>query len=110
MSNKLEQAAIAARNALLPKNNYNNADDANNYGATHTRALSDDTTPVYGKGTGVFMDTYNGGGSLDIYGIPTAAGSGRLSAIANNVAKWGYGPNQFYTAPDTTTNSGQVRF
>ena len=41
MSNKLEQAALAARDRLIAKNNYNSETDANNYGATHSRALSD---------------------------------------------------------------------
>jgi len=35
----LEVAAIAARNFLLPQNTYNNAAAANEYSATHTRAL-----------------------------------------------------------------------
>ena len=110
MSNKLETAATAARNGLIAINGYNNADDANNYTATHTRALSDQLTPINGKGTGIFLDTYNGGGDLDINGNPTYAGSGRLSAIANNTSKWGYGPDSYYTHPDTSANTGQVAF
>ena len=110
MSTKLEQAAIAARNVLIAINNYDNVSDANNYSATHTRALSDQQTPVNGKGTGVFLDTYNGGGSLDIYGNPALAGSGRLAAFANNTSTWGYGPNSYYQAPDTSGNVGQVTF
>ncbi len=49
MSNKLEEAAIAARNKLIAVNYYDNVDDANNYGATHTRALSDElqTQQIY---------------------------------------------------------------
>lgn len=109
-SNKLEQAAIASRNVLIAINNYDNVADANNYGATHTRALSDTQTPVYGKGTGVFLDTYNGGGSLDVYGNPAAAGSGRLAAFANNTSTWGYGPTAYYQHPDTSGNVGQVTF
>lgn len=109
-SNKLEQAAIAARNTLIAINNYDNADAANNYTATHTRALSDQLTPVNGKGTGVFLDTYNGGGSLDVYGSPSAAGSGRIAAIANNLSTWGYGPQAYYQHPDTSGNVGQVTF
>lgn len=108
MSNKLEQAAIAARDRLTAKNNYNSSDDANNYGATHTRALSDSQTPIYGKGTGIFLDTYNGGGDYDVNGNPGISGSGRLAAFANNSSTWGYGPSKNYTAPDTTLNKGQV--
>ena len=108
MSNKLEQAALANRDRLITRNNYNNTADANNYGATHTRALSDSQTPMYGKGTGIFMDTYNGGGDFDINGNPAISGSGRLAAFANNSSKWGYGPTKNYTAPDTSLNKGQV--
>lgn len=109
-SNRLEQAAIATRNTLIAINNYDNVADANNYTATHTRALSDQQTPVNGKGTGVFLDTYNGGGSLDVYGNPSAAGSGRLAAFANNTSTWGYGPSSNYQQPDTSGNVGQVTF
>ena len=110
MSNRLEQAAIAARNTLIAINSYDNVDDANNYTATHTKALSDEQTPVKGKGTGVFLDTYNGGGSIDIYGNPTYGGSGRIAAFANNLSTWGYGPSAYYQHPDTSGNVGQVTF
>lgn len=110
MSNKLEEAAIAARNALVAINTFNNANPSNNYGATHTRALSDEITPVQGKGTGTLLDTYNGGGSYDIYGTPQYPGSGRLAAFANNESTWGYGPSQPYSTPDTSGNIGQVSF
>ena len=104
MSNKLEEAAIAARNTLIAINGYDNVADANNYTATHTKALSDQNTPVKGKGTGVFLDTYNGGGSIDVYGNPTYGGSGRLPAIANNLSTWGYGPSAYYTRTRKTSN------
>ena len=109
-SNRLEAAAIATRSTLIAINNYDNVDQSNNYTATHTRALSDATTPVNGKGTGVFLDTYNGGGSLDVYGTAQWAGSGRIAAIANNGSTWGYTPSTYYTAPDTSLNQGQVAF
>ena len=105
-SNKLEQAAIAARDALVVKNTYKGDDDGNNYTATHTRALSDEKTPVNGKGTGIFLDTYNGGGSVDINGAANAAGSGRIQNIAFNT----YNKNKEYTHPDTSGNKGQVTF
>lgn len=110
MSNKLEEAAIAARNTLIAINGYDNVADANNYTATHTKALSDQSTPVKGKGTGVFLDTYNGGGSVDVYGNPTYGGSGRIAAYANNLSTWGYGPSAYYTTPNTSGNIGQVTF
>ena len=81
----LEIAAIAARNATLPINTYNDVAPANYYTATHTRALSDKTTPVNGKGSGQFLDieNYAGvGGDLDINGNQvTSVGSGRNPAI-----------------------------
>lgn len=107
-SSKLEEMAIIRREALIVINNYNNEDDANNYSSKHTRALSDEKTPLYGKGTGIFLDTYNGGGDIDINGNPTYGGSGRLAAFANNTTKWGYGPDNYYKAPDTSGNVGQV--
>jgi len=105
-SNKLEEAAIAARNATLPINTYNDDSNGNEYSATHTRALSDQTTPVAGKGTGVFLDTYNGGSSLDINGNPAAVGSGRIQNMATNI----YDLNNTYQHPDTSSNEGQFSF
>ena len=105
-SNKLEEAAKAARLSLVTKNTYKGDDNSNNYTATHTRALSDQETPVNGKGTGIFLDTYNGGGSQDINGSPTAAGSGRIKNIAFNE----YNKDKIYVHPDTSGNKGQVTF
>jgi hypothetical protein len=33
----------------------------NQYGATHTRAISDKNSPIHGKGSGQFLDIYNYG-------------------------------------------------
>lgn len=107
----LEVAAIEQRNKLLPTNLYNNFDKANNYTATHTRALADQTTPIYGKGTGQFLDIYNyrAGGDWDINGNQAnSQGSGRIPAFANNYATWGYDPGHYYQHPDTSKNVGQV--
>ena len=104
MANQLEIAANAARNANTAFNTYNNADDSNNYSATHSRALSDNATPVNGKGTGIFLDTSNGGGSQDINGAPDAAGSGRLQNVAVNA----FNEANQYNHPDTSGNVGQV--
>jgi hypothetical protein len=109
-SNKLEEAALIQREKNVVKNAYNNEDDANNYTATHTKALSDSETPVKGKGTGIFLDTFNGGGDLDINGNPTYGGSGRLAAFANNTSTWGFGPTSPYVHPDTSGNIGQFTF
>lgn len=112
---KLEIAAIAARNTILPINTYNNVAAANEYTATHTRALSDNSTPVNGKGSGQFLDIdnyANVGGSLDINGSPTNVGSGRNPAMALNGSTFGYGPVGLgmtnYQHPDTSANAGQV--
>ena len=112
----LEAAAIAARNTLIPINTYNNYDMSNEYTATHTRAISDQTTPIYGKGSGQYLDidNYAGvGGSLDVNGNQNLyIGSGRVPAFAMNSGMWGYGPQgmglQNYTSPNTALNIGQV--
>lgn len=107
----LEVAAIAARNKLIPNNIYNNADDANQYSAKHTRALADQDTPHYGKGTGQFLDIYNfdAGSDWDVFGNQAnSQGSGRNPAFANNLGTWGYDNSHYYVLPDTSKNTGQV--
>lgn len=110
----LEQISIEQRARLLGLNTYNNTDEANEYSATNTRALSDATTPHYGKGSGQFLDieNYSGVGSdWDALGNPTikdGIGSGRNPAFANNLATWGYDYNNYYKKPDTSKNKGQV--
>jgi hypothetical protein len=111
----MEAAAIAARATLIPINTYNNYAAANEYTATHTRALSDKTTPVYGKGSGGFLDidNYGGvGGTLDVNGSSSYAGSGRNPELSLNNSLWGYGPAGLnmtgYKQPNTSLNKGQV--
>ena len=101
---KLEEIAIEARKGLLIKNTFNDTASENNYSATHTNAKSDETTPKNGKGTGVFLDTSNGGSSEDINGIASAAGSGRIGNIKVNE----YNEDNKYGHPDTSGNVGQV--
>ena len=108
----LEIAAISARNCLIPQNTYN-CITSNEYTVTHTRALADQTTPNYGKGTGDDLQAaiinYNGGSDLDINGNPNVAqGSGRKPAFALNLGTWGFDPNHCYKQPDMTKNCGQV--
>jgi hypothetical protein len=103
-SNKLEEAAIAARQQLLTNNAFNNAAPANNYSVTHTNAMSDETTPNHGKGTGVAFDSANGGSHQDIYGNPNYAGSGRIGNTVINE----FNNDNGYTQPDMTGNVGQV--
>jgi hypothetical protein len=38
----------------------------NQYGATHTRAISDKKSPTHGKGSGQFLDIYNYGGVVGL--------------------------------------------
>lgn len=112
----LEAAAIAARNSLLPINTYNNASVSNEYTATHSRAISDASTPIYGKGSGNFLDitNYSGvGGEWDKNGNQgNSVGSGRNPAMALNGSTFGYGPTglgmQNYQSPNTAGNVGQV--
>ena len=49
------------RKKLIPKNDYK---ETNQYTATNKDAISDGDD--FGKGTGVFLDTVNGGSQLDI--------------------------------------------
>ena len=107
MPTNLEIIGINERSGLVTPNLYkqnwttpNNTTD--NYGVLHTRALSDTTTPIYGKGTGIFLDTANGGGDYDINGNQTNyPGSGRLNAIGINTSQWSYGPATPYSVTNT---------
>ena len=102
---ELERIALEQRAHLLPRSHYNSIDN-NMYSETHTRAKSDEETPVHGKGTGIYMDTDNGGGSHDIYGTPDNMMSGRTSNLAQN----DYTINNGYETPDTSGNIGQITF
>lgn len=101
-SNKLEEAALQQRSALIPLNTYNHASPNNEYSGQHPNALGDGDKK--GKGTGVFLDIFNGGGDYDINGNPNAAGSGRIKNIAINQ----YNGDNGYQHPDTSGNVGQV--
>jgi hypothetical protein len=104
MATKLEEIAIEARKMLVTNNTFNDEALPNNYSATHTHAMSDDQTPVHGKGTGQSFDTNNGGSSQDIHGTPNATGSGRIA----NVLKNQYNADNDYKTPDMSGNVGQV--
>jgi len=105
-SNKLEQAAIAARSRQIPTNTYNGEAQGQEYSAGHTRAKSDDKTPEHGKGTNTYLDTANGGSSSDINGAANAAGSGRIQNVAFNE----FNRDKVYVHPDTSANAGQFTF
>lgn len=100
---KLEQIAITKRANLLVANTYLEG-DSKEYTATNSRAMSDSKTPIQGKGTGVELDTTNGGGDYDINGNPLYPGSGRKKGLAQN----NYNNTNGYTAPDMSGNIGQV--
>jgi hypothetical protein len=59
--NELSQIATQQRSKLIPKNDYK---DTNKYSSTNPDAIADGDE--MGKGTGVFLDTVNGGSSIDI--------------------------------------------
>jgi len=58
--NELSQIAEQQRKRLIPKNDYKTS---NEYSATNKDAISDGDE--FGKGTGTFLDTANGGSSVD---------------------------------------------
>ena len=70
------------RKKLIPKNDYK---EQNKYSATNPDALGDGDE--YGKGTGIFLDTANGGSSVDVIE--------RINEIKINE----YQPNKSYTTP-----------
>ena len=114
----LEQYAIngfgtwQGRGSLLAQNTYKvGAKGTDEYWSNHTRALADQTTPDYGKGTGGFLDinNYNAGADWDINGNQAiAVGSGRKPAFSLNAATFGYDPTHNYVSPNTAQNIGQV--
>ena len=101
-SNKLEEAAIKQRAALIPQNTYNGSDVSQEYTASHNNTKSDGD--LKGKGTGIHLDTYNGGGDFDINGNPSIVGSGRIQNLVINK----FNAENSYEHPDTSGNVGQV--
>jgi hypothetical protein len=100
---KLEQLADQYRVDNLKGNTYQK-DEGKKYSPTHPNAL---TSEGKGKGTGEYLDTYNGGSETDIKGNPNISKTGREALIAENEAKNGavngpngYGPDKPYRAPD----------
>jgi hypothetical protein len=58
--NELGQVGEQQRQKLIPKNDYKSV---NPYSSTNKDAISDGDE--FGKGTGIFLDTANGGSSVD---------------------------------------------
>ena len=86
--NRLEEIAEDQRNRLLTENIYQDK-LGKIYGATHPNATQeqggiDDRNNIKGKGTGEYLDTSKGGGSLDIFGRPDVQGSGRNNLLLLN--------------------------
>lgn len=81
---KLDLIGEEARNNHIIKNTFNGNSEDKQYSRTHSMALSDEETPVHGKGTGIELDTENGGGSVDINGDPGISGTGRKGNIRFN--------------------------
>ena len=101
---KLEQLADEYRVENLKGNIYQK-DEGKQYSDKHPNATSDGD--IKGKGTGEYLDTYNGGSETDIKGDANIAKTGRNALIAENESKNGsvngpngYGPNKPYRAPD----------
>ena len=90
---RLEELADDFRKGNLIKNTYQK-DESKQYSGTHPNATSDGDNK--GKGTGNFLDTYNGGSDMDINGNPKEPGSGRVKNIAKNQ----YNEDKPYTTPD----------
>ena len=90
---KFEELGDEFRRDNLIKNTYQK-DESKQYSGTHPNATSDGDNK--GKGTGNFLDTYNGGSDIDINGNPTEPGTGRI----NNITKNEYNQDNQYTTPD----------
>jgi hypothetical protein len=60
--NELGMIGEDQRKKLIPKNDYK---PTNSYSATNKDAISDGDE--FGKGTGIFLDTANGGSSVDSF-------------------------------------------
>lgn len=102
----LTQAAEDARNRALGLNIYKK-EAGTNYGSTHPNALanengSDDPTNIKGKGTGVLLDTFNGGGTEDINGALNQPGSGRIANLLTNK----FSPQNTYKTPELDGTAG----
>ena len=102
MASKLEELGSEFRKKNIVKNTYQNA-QGNEYGSKHPNAQSDGDSK--GKGTGNFLDTYNGGSTLDELGSPEDPGSGRIANIAKNQ----FSAEKPYRLPETNDNNNQFR-
>ena len=81
---KLEEIGNEQRKTLQLKNTFSGVNEDHQYSGNHSRALSDEETPEHGKGTGKYLDTLNGGSSVDENGDPNLLGSGRNGNLRFN--------------------------
>jgi hypothetical protein len=101
---KLEIIANEARMNLKVRNTFTGNSESEQYSRTHTRAVSDEETPIRGKGTGKELDTRAGGDSYDINGHASVPGSGRNGNIRVNL----YNENNQYQRPTMDGDFGDV--
>jgi len=128
---------ISSNNNLLYPNSFKNPLLSQNpndqYGPTHTNAISDAKTPYRGKGTGGGFSNgeytatidYNGGDAYDKDGginqvgwsLVCGLGVGRSKSLNSNLGTWGYSPTDatnaattanYYKLPNMALNIGQV--
>lgn len=83
---KLEELAKTARESMLSKNIYTSETQ---YGSSHPNATqaaggNDDPLNIMGKGTGIVLDTTNGGSSVDVNGSPSIAVPTGRAALQKN--------------------------
>jgi len=125
----LGRQPLLTKTHLLYTTSFKNNDQ---YGLTHTNAISDAKTPNRGKGTGGGLSNgnftaaidYKGGDDYDKDGgvgqvgwSLVGTGWGRSKSLNNNLATWGYSPTDAtnvatltneYKKPDMTKNIGQI--
>jgi len=93
MADKLGDIGKTERDKMIAKNSYQ-LNEETHYTPTHKNALGDGDKK--GKGTGNFMDTYNGGSIEDIEGSSVDSGSGRIANLKVNK----YNEDNGYKAPE----------
>jgi hypothetical protein len=92
---KLEELANTARESMLSKNVYtpNSQYSSSHPNATQAGGGIDDPLNVKGKGTGITLDTTNGGSSIDVNGSPSIAVPTGRAALQGNE----YNSNNIYS-------------
>jgi hypothetical protein len=84
---ELTRYAEEYRRRLIIENGYNNT-PGNVYGVNHPNATlavgANDPNNLRGRGTGVYLDTSNGGTSVDINGLPDYPNTGRIGTLFLN--------------------------